>query len=184
MNPAAPGPGSPRAPLRLRALLLLAFVIAASALGGGTATAARPLVTGLTDPMTTYDSPFLAFQRIRQSGAAYVRLTIGWPEVAPDKPPKDWNPSDPADPYYWWPNVDRQVTNAVAAGLTPLIAITGAPEWAQGCDNRPYPGAVCNPDRTAFDSFVTAIARPSQARSPSAARPRSGRSASPAVTES
>src|SRR5690349_13769442 len=144
MNPAATKTCARR---RLRACLVLIVVVAATAFGGGTAAASRPLVTGLTDPTTTYEASFLAFQRIRQTGSTFVRLTIGWPEVAPDKEPRDWNPSDPNDPYYWWQNVDRQVTSAVAAGLTPLIAITGAPEWAQGCDNRPYPGAVCNPDR-------------------------------------
>jgi hypothetical protein len=147
----------PRALLAVLCLLALVLVSAPSA--AGAAGARAPLVTGITDPITTYESPFLAYQRMHQAGARFVRLTIGWTEVAPRKEPNQWQPSDPADPYYWWPTADREVTSAVAAGLTPLIVITGAPDWAQGCGNLPYPGAVCNPDRSAFFSFVTAIAR-------------------------
>lgn len=142
--------------------LVAAIVIAAMSLLGPDipdAAASDPLITGITDPSTTYDAPLLAYQRMRAAGAHYVRLTIGWSEVAPAKEPREWNPADPADPYYWWPNVDREVTSAVAAGLTPVIAVTGAPPWAQGCDRRDTVGAVCQLDPTAFASFATAIAK-------------------------
>lgn len=144
---------------RLGLCLLLFALVASQAVATPAASAARPLVTGITDPTTTYESPFLAYQRMKAAGASYVRLTIGWSEVAPRKEPDDWNPADPLDRHYWWPNVDHQVTSAVAAGLIPVIAITGAPEWAQGCDSQPPVGTVCNPDRPAFFSFAGAIAR-------------------------
>jgi hypothetical protein len=152
---AGPCPG--RKPRCLAALLIAAAIAVGGA--GSQGAAAEPLETGITDPITTYDAPLLAYQRMQAAGARYVRLTIGWAEVAPRKKPKDWDPTNPSDSHYWWPNVDRQVINAVAAGLTPVIAITGAPSWGQGCDSQGYPGSVCNLDVAAFASFATAIAR-------------------------
>lgn len=153
---AAPRPG--RGSRCLTALLIAMAIAVGDASPQGAA--AEPLVTGITDPITTYDAPLLAYQRMQAAGASYVRLTIGWAEVAPRKKPKAWDPTDPNDSHYWWPNVDRQVINAVAAGLTPVIALTGAPPWGQGCNSTPgFQGSVCNLDIAAFANFVTAIAK-------------------------
>jgi hypothetical protein len=145
---------------RAGAIALLAATAAALAGPGSRPAAARPLATGITDPLATYEAQPLAFQRMRAAGARFVRLTIGWTEVAPRTKPGQWNPEDPNDPHYWWPSADREVTGAVAAGLTPVIAVTDAPSWAQSCNSsQGYPGSVCGLDVAAYAEFAKAIAR-------------------------
>lgn len=156
--PRRPSAASLRRWLRYLAIALMAAVLPLAATGTRNADAG-PLITGVTDPLTTYDAPFLAYQRMHAAGASYVRLTIGWEGVAPRKKPRDWDPTNPADSHYWWPNTDHQVTSAVAAGLTPVVAVTGAPRWAQTCDAPGNAGSVCGLDTDAFASFATAIAR-------------------------
>lgn len=142
----------------LVALPLLAMAIAA--LTAGSPAQAATFSTGVTDPSTTYQAPPLVYQRIRAAGARFVRLTIGWTEVAPKKEPKHWNPEDPLDPNYWWVEADSEISNAVAAGLTPVVTITDAPSWGQACEpNYGFPGAVCGLDPTAYAAFATAMAR-------------------------
>ncbi|HWO16232.1 MAG TPA: hypothetical protein VNM89_05920 [Solirubrobacterales bacterium] len=141
------------------ALLLLASVAALAPFAGAPKARAQALTSGVTDPSHTYDAPPLAYQRIRGTGARLVRLTIGWDSIAPRKEPKDWDPTDPTDPNYWWHVADSQVMYAVAAGLEPVIAITSAPSWGQGCDRKDLPGAVCELDSAAYADFAEAMAR-------------------------
>ncbi len=144
---------------RFTAAAALAAALAAIASGAGAASAA-PLATGVTDPLTTYQAPPLVYQRIRAAGARFVRLTIGWTEVAPREEPEHWNPEDPNDSHYWWREADSEVSNAVAAGLIPVVTITDAPSWGQACEpDYGFQGAVCGPDPAAYASFATAMAR-------------------------
>ncbi len=138
------------------AILLACLLVAA---GAAPASAAAPaLVTGITG-FDDYDPA--AFREARATGASQVELRIPWVDIAPPQQPASWQPEDPADPHYDWSYLDKGVTNAVAAGLTPVLQVDGAPQWAQRC-KAPAEGAagdLCNPDPAALAVFAKAAAR-------------------------
>ncbi len=107
-------------------ILLLAAVTA------GAASAARPLKTAIV-PNGGLDTPNdnLQFTRIKAAGASAVRLDLDWGAVAPRTIPPGFNPTNPADKAYNWSAVDRRVLRAADHGLVPILAISGAPGWAQ-----------------------------------------------------
>jgi hypothetical protein len=145
---------------RVPAIPIAALLAAIIAAGAGTPRAeARGIATGIADPVTVYAGEPLFFERVRGAGARFVRLNIDWYVVAPRHiRPNGWNPADPADGNYDWTLLDRQVRNATAAGLTPLLVINGAPLWAQRCSFGRLE-APCNPDPEQFALFATALAR-------------------------
>ena len=118
---------------------------------------ARPLATGVAG-LDDHDP--LAFQQARATGARLVHMAIPWAGVAPRKQPSGWQPEDPADPNYRWAKIDRAVTGAVGAGLTPVLLVDGAPLWAQRCQPpAALPGRLCDPDPAALAAFAKAAAR-------------------------
>jgi hypothetical protein len=148
-------------PVFSRVLLasLLAILMSSCFLMSGlqSASAARPLATGVTVPDASSDEQ-LGYDRIRSAGARYTRVAVVWSLVAPAKKPAKWNPTDPADPNYHWQAFDQQVTRAVRAGLTPIVQINSAPRWAERCVAKGEPGN-CNPDPAAFQRFTRAAVR-------------------------
>ena len=143
-------------PLRL-AVLALAFAIA-PALAACPASAATTRTHALQTGVSYVDeSSPLAFQGVRRAGAGLVQTIVRWRKIAPRSEPPTWNPEDPADPNYDWGSLDEWVTNAVAAGLTPVLDVASAPRWAQGCEAEGL--AVCRPDPAALAAFATAAAR-------------------------
>lgn len=84
---------------------------------------------------------------------------LRWNVVAPPQKPEDWDPSNPADQNYNWSQTDEWVKSAVAAGLTPVFQIRGAPTWAQRCTGNPEYESICNPDPAALAAFARAAAR-------------------------
>jgi hypothetical protein len=115
----------------------------------------RALHTGVS---YVYDNDIAAFENAKRAGAQLVQTPLRWASVAPDAQPPSWNPEDPADPHYDWEFMDLWVTRAVAAGLTPVLQIRGAPLWAQRCHSGET-DAPCNPDPNALAAFATAAAR-------------------------
>src|SRR5438270_837169 len=79
-----------------------------------------------------------------------VRLTLRWDLVAPTKPAKPRDDTDPA--YHDW-GVYGEVLDALHAhGLTALVTLFGAPPWANGGANyRHLP-------TSGFGDFATAAA--------------------------
>jgi hypothetical protein len=139
--------------LRLIAVLVAFAVLALPS----AAAASRPLYTGMSG---VYDYVPLAYQRVRATGASFVRIGVPWGSIAPKEQPAQWQPTDPGDPNYDWGHVDGAVTNAVAAGLAPVLMINSVPSWAEGCFAPPdYPEASCKPDAGALAQFATAVAR-------------------------
>jgi hypothetical protein len=57
--------------------------------------------------------------------------------------------------------MDKGVIGAIAAGLTPILQIDGAPQWAQRCKAPPEgsAGDLCDPDPAALEVFARAAAR-------------------------
>lgn len=105
-----------------------------------------------------YDNDVAAFENAKRAGAQLVLTPLRWASVAPEAQPASWNPEDPADPHYDWEFIDLWVARAVAAGLTPVLQIRGAPIWAQRCHSGET-DAPCNPDPNALAAFATAAAR-------------------------
>ncbi len=133
-------------------------VVLAVAPAAAPAATARPLVTGIAG-IGDYGGE--AFDHARSAGAKMVRLALNWPEVAPGEEPESWEPENPADPNYNWSYIDTGVVEAIRAGLTPMLLIDGAPEWAQRCKGPPGSQLteLCDPDPAALEAFAKAAAR-------------------------
>ena len=143
---------------RLALAALLAAVALLPAAANPAPATARPLVTGISG---IGDYTPIIFSQTRTTGARFVRIAAYWRHVAPKTLPAGWQPENPADPHYDWSYVDQGVTEAVKAGLTPLLLVDGAPTWAQRC-NAPAAasaGDLCDPVPAALKAFATAAAR-------------------------
>ena len=118
-------------PLRTAPALLATAVAMLLVAGLGTANAAvRPLTTGVS---YIYDNDAAAFENTKRAGAKLAMTPLRWSWIAPSAQPANWQPADPTDPHYDWEQFDVWVRNAVAAGLTPVLQVRGAPHWAQRC---------------------------------------------------
>jgi hypothetical protein len=84
------------------------------------------------------DETALGFRRIRESGAAAVKLLTAWSQIAPKTPAGTFDAANPDDPGYDWTELDAGVRAAVAAKLEPLVVLYGAPSWAR--QNPKVPG--------------------------------------------
>ncbi len=150
---------SPARPGRRRRLLVALLGTAAALLvlaWSAPNAPARPLTTGITN---IYTNAPLGFERTKASGSQLVRIQLYWGAAAPRTKPEAWNPADQADPAYTWGESDEAVRNAVAAGLTPVLQVDGAPTWAQRCTTPPsLAGAICNPDPAELRAFAQAAA--------------------------
>jgi hypothetical protein len=120
----------------------------------GTAVA-KPLITGVSN---VYSSEPAAFQNVDRTGSTTVLGPLRWNVIAPAQEPADWNPENPADPNYEWKYFDEWVTQAVQAGLTPILDVRGAPRWAEQC-SRISEEAVCEPNPADLAAFTRAAVK-------------------------
>src|SRR3954453_14228865 len=116
-----------KVPLRhlLMATLALALLVLAA---HPRPAAAGPLITGITN---IEEENTVGFAHTAATGARFVRIPLVWVAIAPYALPSTWQPEDPLDPHYDWSHSDQAVTAAVAAGLTPVLQLDGAPAWAE-----------------------------------------------------
>jgi hypothetical protein len=143
------------------ALFILVAQLAATANGEAARASAGgrlpPLVTGVS--YVRDDDP-ANFEHVKAAGALLVHRWVNWAQIAPAKEPTQWQPSDPGDPHYDWHVIDSWVSDAVAAGLVPMLQVFGAPPWAQGCTpSHLLPEAPCEVDPTDLAAFSEAAAR-------------------------
>ncbi|HXR29369.1 MAG TPA: hypothetical protein VN772_07295 [Solirubrobacteraceae bacterium] len=101
----------------------------------------------------------LALQRIRQTGAAVVRIPVNWDDVVIANPAPGFQPRDPASSSYIFTRIDASVRSTVAAGLTPLLVVSHAPAFAEAPDRwrYAYPGSW-DPNPQALADFAAALA--------------------------
>lgn len=118
--------------------------------------AMRPLTTGVS---YVYGNEPLEFEHVKSTGAQLALTPLKWWDVAPRNLPAHWNPEDPADPNYNWNEADLWVIHAVQAGLTPVLQVRGAPDWAQQCPPPYLHDAPCKPDPAALAAFSRAAAQ-------------------------
>jgi hypothetical protein len=144
---------------------LLATAVAMLAMAGQVEAhaAVRPLTTGVS---YIYDTDPVAYENVKRTGSKLVMEPLRWGQIAPANPPANWQPENPADPNYDWGPFDLSVKNAVAAGLTPVLQVRGAPHWAQQCAGETEIDAPCNPDPAALAAFATAAAQRYSGRFP------------------
>ena len=144
--------------VRARILALLAAMAVAAA-AATAANAGQPLATGILDP-TSWGSALtpaelsVGYERARAAGATVVRIPVSWSSIAPATRPVGWHPADPDDPAYDWKATDDKIGAAVKGGLTPLVAINGAPTWARLVDSD-----ASAPKADDYGDFARAIAR-------------------------
>jgi hypothetical protein len=139
-----------------KALLLVLVPVALAAVSP--AYAAGPIQTAVyvqSGDIPADDTAANAFfERIKDSGATAVRLTVSWKNIAPAERPAGFHPKDPADTAYDWTYADRAISLAAGNGLTPLVNVLLAPTWAEkgskGHGNR-------NVIPAALGDFATAI---------------------------
>lgn len=139
--------------------LLIALSLAAGLLAAAAerAEATPPLRTGVS---YVYGNDPVEFRNVAATGAKLVMTPLKWAAIAPKTEPAGWDPANPADPHYRdWEFYDLWVGRAVEAGLTPILQVRGAPEWAQGCPTPGYSDSPCNLRAEPLEAFATAAAR-------------------------
>lgn len=101
----------------------------------------------------------LTMSRIREAGAAVVRIPVDWRDLVDPDPGPGFDAADPASPSYDFAPLDAAVISAVSAGLTPLLVVSHAPAFAEASPRWPYayPGSW-DPDPAALEAFATALA--------------------------
>jgi hypothetical protein len=116
-----------------------------------------PIRTSLLDPFTfTGADQATAFSLARSAGASYIRLIVPWLQIAPATPPPDFVPTDPESPYYSWAWLDGSVTAIEANGMTPILDITTAPDWALARQGHGRTAGA--PRASALGDFAQAVA--------------------------
>jgi hypothetical protein len=116
-----------------------------------------PLATAISDPWLFNSSQEeTAFTKTRAAGASYVRLNVSWSAIAPNSRPDGFVATDPTSPGYSWGNSDTIVQRAEAAGLTPILDVSGAPSWAYL--KKPKGVNAGTPKAADLGQFATALA--------------------------
>ncbi len=142
-------------------LLSLLAVLAAAA----PAHAASDMLAGIGDDGVTQRSPTLGALVIPQwqaDGVDVARVMLVWNYIAPGRDaltqPAGFDPVDPNDPQYSWADPDRTIAQLVAAGIKPIITVTGpAPIWGSGVPS--LRNSRYKPDPAKFAAFAKAVAQ-------------------------
>ena len=113
--------------------------------GAGSASAAtHPLDTAIEQPDASLTDLRGAYKRIKGVGADYVRIILYWDSVQPSRT------------SYNWTEPDKQINEAIAAGLTPLVTVWRAPGWAERSTKGE--AGTRDPDPVAFGDFARQLA--------------------------
>ena len=125
------------------ALLLAAVVPSAHAVGGVSEAANRGLKLGVWDQAFLSDDPATRAQWLDRTagvGATQVTIPANWRKIASGARPAD--PTDPSDPAYDWVRLDAAVRDATARGLSVMVMLFQAPDWAEGPSPAPPANAI------------------------------------------
>jgi hypothetical protein len=125
---------------------------------------AASLEVGMADDLVlTWGGPDAdrAIDQWRRLGVDVVRIHASWGAISPapndETMPAGFDPADPASPGYDWARLDAAVARVTAAGMRPMLTITGpGPLWGSQ-----YPGVgdhSWKPSPARFAAFATAVA--------------------------
>ena len=139
-----------------RAVNALASCAAAAALTAAAAPASAATEVGLMDPAYAAADPEAFWADVEALRPAFLRYEVHWNEIAPTRPAKQRDPSDPA---YQWGYLDDVVREAAVHGYTgcDLIAtVWRTPRWATSVKgNYNYANT---PNLQQFRNFIAAAA--------------------------
>jgi hypothetical protein len=147
-------------------LRLLAAALAAAVLLPAVAQASTSMETGIADDAALLYEPSDA--RAASAVAAWaalgiddVRIFVQWQSIAPAigdvTAPAGFNSADPGSAGYQWSRVDRAVDLVSAAGMRPMLVVTGpGPLWASQVPARHNIRYKPRPDL--FGQFARAVA--------------------------
>jgi hypothetical protein len=145
---------------------LLTVALAVALLVPAAAHASSSMETGIADDAALLNEPNDA--RAAAAVAAWaalgiddVRIFVQWQAIAPGvsevKAPAGFNSADPDSPGYNWSQVDRAVNLVSAAGMRPMLVVTGpGPLWASQVPARHNVRYKPRPDL--FGQFARAVA--------------------------
>lgn len=129
-----------------------------------TAKQIRPLVLGVDDSQF-YDPSrsSTVIERSHEIGARWVRVTIGWGQVAPGgmSRPAGFDARNPNDPRYRWERYDATIKRLTGAGFAVYVTLLGAPRWAQDGEaprNEAAGGGAWRPNAADYGDFARAAA--------------------------
>lgn len=135
-----------------------AAVVLIATLGFASRAEAQPFETGVFDSGAYLGTDSqIPYSRTRAAGGHYVKTFLYWDTIAPGAEPASWNPRDPGDGHYSFGALDTMVKRAKKAGLQPVVAVLGTPNWARadpGCTA----GNACAPKLDALGDFTHALA--------------------------
>lgn len=142
---------------------VLAATLAFAAPATAAASTPGAMHLGLVDSSVSFDpDPALRAQwldRISGVGADRIRIAVSWRGITSRAPAPGEDPADPAWTGYRWGGVDDAVAEATARGLTPIVSINGAPDWAEGPARPPSaPPGSWRPDVAALGAVARAAA--------------------------
>src|SRR5215211_2689060 len=125
---------------------LVAAALAATALLPAVAQASTSMETGIADDAALLNEPndaraATAVKAWAALGIDDVRIFVQWQAIAPGlsatTAPAGFNGADPNSAGYNWSRVDRAVALVSAAGMRPLLVVTGpGPLWASQVPGR------------------------------------------------
>jgi hypothetical protein len=145
---------------------VLVAALAAAALLPAVASASSSMETGIADDAALYyeANPARAAATVNAwaaLGIDDVRIFAQWQKLAPGtndvRAPAGFNGADPNNPGYDWSRLDRSVNLVSAAGMRPLLVVTGpGPLWASQVPARRSVRYKPRPDL--FAQFARAVA--------------------------
>ena len=145
---------------------LLAAALAAAVLLPAAAQASSSMETGIADDAALLNEPSdakaaAAVNQWAALGIDDVRIFVQWQSIAPGltstQAPAGFNSADPNSPGYNWARVDRAVNLVSAAGMRPMLVVTGpGPLWASQVPARRNIRYKPRPDL--FGQFARAVA--------------------------
>jgi hypothetical protein len=137
----------------LLALVALALLPAAPA-------AAASTEVGMTDDRVLLAGGARADRAVREwrsLGVDDVRIFAQWSRIGPASRPRGFDAADHSSPGYAWGQLDAAVDRVRAAGMHPMLTITGpGPLWSSGSPRRHL--AAYRPRPPAYAAFATAVA--------------------------
>ena len=147
----------------LAAALLLAAVVPSAHAVGGVSDAANGggLKLGVWDGAFLSDDPATRAQWLDRTagvGATQVTIEANWRNIAGARPA---DPTDPSDPAYDWVLLDAAVRDATARGLSVMLMLFQAPDWAEGPSPAPPANAIPGsrrPSPRSLGQFARALA--------------------------
>lgn len=122
------------------------------------ATGHMPIVAIQDDRLVNLDVDIPSrLAMIGDTGARMARVDVFWRDIAPTRPADE---ADPADPAYRFERLDTMVRGLDKRGISPLLVVYNAPDWATGTTTV-GPGMPYNsvpPTSEAFGRFMRAVA--------------------------